>query len=122
MSNPATQFKPGQSGNPAGRPKLFGEMTALARAKCPEAIECLYKIMNDVEAPHAARVSAADKLLDRGLGKPPQTVNLKDDKEADELTDDELDRRILTALERIEAIALGAATKAKRQREPQPLH
>jgi len=40
-----------------------------------EAIETLRDIMRDKKAPPAARSLAANALLDRGYGRPPQTVN-----------------------------------------------
>ncbi len=70
----ATRFKPGQSGNPGGRPKAVAEVQALARQHTAEAIETLATIMRHKGAPAAARVSAANAIIDRGYGKPAQTV------------------------------------------------
>ena len=67
-------FKKGQSGNPGGRPKVVAEVKELARAHTGEAIETLVSIMNNPKAAPAARVSAANALLDRGYGKPPQHI------------------------------------------------
>ncbi|WP_447986972.1 DUF5681 domain-containing protein [Nitrospira sp. Nam74] len=39
MSNPSTSWKPGQSGNPGGRPKVLIEVRDLARNHGREAIE-----------------------------------------------------------------------------------
>lgn len=50
------------------------EIRSLARAHTESAIRVLAGIMNQDEAPHAARVSAATALLDRGWGKPTQTI------------------------------------------------
>lgn len=48
-------------------------------------------IMDQNDAPPAARVSAAQALLDRGWGKPAQTVDMTVRKQiAKELSDDEL--------------------------------
>lgn len=68
------KFEKGQSGNPGGRPKEVKEVQDLARAKSVDAIERLAKIMKDDGAPHAAQVAAANSILDRALGKPPQAV------------------------------------------------
>src|SRR5262245_66323643 len=65
-------FQKGQSGNPGGRPKEIAEVKELAREHMPAAIEALVSIMNNPKASDAARVSAANALLDRGYGKPPQ--------------------------------------------------
>jgi hypothetical protein len=46
-----------------------------AREHSSEAIETLAGIMRNPKAPAAARISAASALLDRGYGKPLQTVD-----------------------------------------------
>lgn len=79
------RFKPGQSGNPGGRPAkkvkvirdgVEVEMTvqALAIEQTEMAISTLVDIASDGRNPAAARVSAASTLLDRGWGKPAQPV------------------------------------------------
>lgn len=63
----AGSFKPGQTGNAGGRPKLTAaereakEARALAR---PSAVAVLVSIMEDPEAPSKDRVSAAKAILD----------------------------------------------------------
>ena len=57
-----------KSGNPGGRPKVVGEVQALARECSAEAINTLRETMRDKKAPPAARVAAANSLLDRGVG------------------------------------------------------
>jgi hypothetical protein len=47
----------------------------VARAYSADAIKTLSDIMNNPKAPAAARISAASALLDRGYGKPSQTVD-----------------------------------------------
>jgi hypothetical protein len=68
-------FQKGVSGNPGGRPKVLGDVQELARQKSPEAIITLANIMHDEKAPPAARVAAANALLDRGYGKPTQPIS-----------------------------------------------
>ena len=68
-------FKKGESGNPGGRPKVIAEVKELARAHTGEAIETLVSIMTNPKSAPAARVSAANALLDRGYGKPPQHIS-----------------------------------------------
>jgi hypothetical protein len=62
-----TTFKPGQSGNPGGRPKGIG---SLARAHTSEALKAL---VDALRSPRE-RVPAAIALLDRGWGKPVTTI------------------------------------------------
>ena len=68
-------FQKGTSGNPGGRPKVLGDVQELARERSPEAINTLAAIMDDTKAPPAARVAAANSLLDRGYGKPTQPIS-----------------------------------------------
>ena len=74
MARSSASFKPGQSGNPGGRPKLVAEVRDLARQHTEEAISTLANIMRDEKAPPAARVSAAETILSRGWGKAPQEI------------------------------------------------
>jgi hypothetical protein len=63
-------FKPGQSGNPAGRKPLIDDIHALARQHAPAAIEALVAALRDPDR----AIPAAIALLDRGYGKPPVAV------------------------------------------------
>ena len=70
-------WKPGQSGNPKGMEPGVGHVRELAKQYTPEAIETLAEIMNNTDATPAARVAAANALLDRGWGKPDQAVSIE---------------------------------------------
>lgn len=84
------KFKPGQSGNPGGRPKVVGEVQELAREHTSDAMRTLVRVMNDEKAPPAAQTAAACALLDRGYGRPAQFVGIETNKKFDERTDEEL--------------------------------
>lgn len=86
---PAHLWKPGQSGNPGGRPKVVAEVRDLARAHTEDALATLASIMKNEGAPPAARVSAAAHILDRGYGKPQQSI-VSTIRDVRQLTDDEL--------------------------------
>ena len=83
----AGSWKPGQSGNPKGRPKgaKTGRKsdvlarTAKQRAELyvDQAFELLSQAVQDTESPMSARVSAANAILDRAYGKAPQDVNVR---------------------------------------------
>ena len=49
-------------------------MRELARKYTVEAIETLVEIMRDAQCTPAVRVAAANALLDRGHGRPPQAI------------------------------------------------
>jgi hypothetical protein len=49
------------------------DIASLARSHTRTAIRTLAQIMKQPEAPYAARVAAAEALLDRGWGKPKQS-------------------------------------------------
>lgn len=55
------------------------EIRSLARGHTETAINVLAGIMSEPEAPHAARISAATALLDRGWGKPTQPIGGDDE-------------------------------------------
>jgi len=65
----------GVSGNPGGRSKGEGDIRALAQKHTPAAINRLVKIVNDDKVSPSAQVAASVALLDRGWGRPAQTIN-----------------------------------------------
>ena len=63
-----SQWKPGQSGNPKGRPKHPDDLPAICREHTREAVEKLVEIMRSDDTGKA--LNAVQQLLDRGWGKP----------------------------------------------------
>ena len=69
-------FAKGVSGNPGGRPKDIVHVKELAREYTAQAVKTLAAIMCDSEEPVAARVRAAESLLNRAWGTPESTANV----------------------------------------------
>ena len=63
-------FQPGQSGNPAGRPKLDPRIKAMFQAKGEEAFNVISTHMASND--ERLSLSAAQILLERAFGKPAQ--------------------------------------------------
>ena len=73
-----TPFKPGQSGNPSGKPKGTSEFRELCRSHTPDCVARLRELLDHKDGRVAVR--AAEVLLDRGWGKPAQTVRVEESK------------------------------------------
>lgn len=71
-----TQFKPGQSGNPNGRPKIPDDVKQMFREATPRACEVLCQIINDESARDSDRIKAAEVIMDRAWGKAVQAVDV----------------------------------------------
>jgi hypothetical protein len=70
-------FVKGQSGNPAGRPRVAAEIRELARAHGEEALRTLAELMKSA-AKEETRARAAEALLDRAYGRPSQSITGED--------------------------------------------
>lgn len=72
-------FKKGQSGNPNGRPKVLladgRSLSDIAKQHTEAAIATLVAVMEEGES-DAARVSAANAILDRAWGRPKQELDV----------------------------------------------
>lgn len=101
------RFQPGQSGNPSGRPKIVGQVRDLARAHTEAAIRTLAEICSNADAQPAARVAAANAILDRGYGRPTQYIENKANP-LDDISDEDLSA--------LEAALTGAAESVAEHR------
>lgn len=69
---------PGQrSINPAGRPAIIRDIREAAKGHTRQALNTLISVMNDLDAPQGARIAAATAILDRGWGKPQQSLEAR---------------------------------------------
>jgi hypothetical protein len=69
--------KPGS--NETKMPKMLTSIRSLARTHTRTAVNVLVRIMRNEDATPAARVSAANAILDRGWGKATQPIGNNDD-------------------------------------------
>jgi len=69
------RFKPGQSGNPGGRPKVLAEVQEVARQHMPAAMSELARLALKAKN-ETTRVAAIRELLDRAYGKPRQGLEI----------------------------------------------
>lgn len=65
-------FKPGQSGNPGGRPKGYAEFQAACRKHSKAALKVMVEHLSHEDG--RLRQAAAEALWDRAWGKPPQAM------------------------------------------------
>jgi hypothetical protein len=70
-------WQAGQSGNPNGRPKALVDIAALAREHGPRCIEVAVALLDDPDP--RIRLATVNALLDRGFGRPVQTIGGGDD-------------------------------------------
>jgi hypothetical protein len=108
----------GVSGNPGGYSKekrqAIARLTDLARTHTEDALKTVVGIMMDEKAPRNTRLVAAGMLLDRGHGKPAQSVDLSfDDSLSDETPVSDLERARAIAF----VLAKGALSLKEKQQE-----
>ena len=67
------RYRPGQSGNPGGRPKkTAAELKAVEKMKklTPEAVDVVVAILRNPKASFYARLQAAEIIFNRAMGRP----------------------------------------------------
>jgi hypothetical protein len=68
--------RPGAGRKPGKVSAVKREIADMAKDHAEGALMTLASIMENTAEPAAARVSAANALLDRGFGRPPQAVHM----------------------------------------------
>lgn len=74
------KFQKGQSGNPGGLSKEHAEIARICREKGKDAIETIVGLAQRARS-ESIKLAAAQYLIDRGFGKPKQSVGLESDGE-----------------------------------------
>lgn len=87
-------FQPGNCANPGGRSKKDIELEAHARLHAKFAIDTAAQILMSTEASNSDRLKAAQLILERGHGKPKETVTVKHERPVSEWSEEQLDAAI----------------------------
>ena len=88
------RYKPGQSGNPAGRPKKTKEeedMLAELKALAPLAVQKMKTILESDRVAALARVRVIEIILERTFGKVESSVKVTNTQESIEAAEAELE-------------------------------
>lgn len=93
-------FKPGESGNPSGRPKVPKELVAICRDISPEVVQFWVTTMRNAEEKAADRLRASENIMERAYGKAAQNINanVNDQRTIDTSTLTEQQRTVLAEL------------------------
>lgn len=83
------------------------EIRSLARSHTDSALKTLVGIMNQSEAPAAARVSAANSILDRGWGKSEQHITVE---RIEDLTNEQLASELADAVAALRELGVDPAS------------
>jgi len=79
----ATQWKPGQSGNPSGKGKAHFDVAKQSRKSGPEVVRFWKEVMQDPKMPIGQRMRASENLMNRGFGKSVEPLHMQLDTKVD---------------------------------------
>ena len=103
--------------NTKGRPpigqadqRILREIKGYAKLHSKEAFDKIVAIMRDKRSSPQVQLAAADKILDRGYGKPKETIETNITV-FEGLSDDELQRRIAELSDRARRLSEGSGAK-----------
>jgi hypothetical protein len=97
------------------------ELQQLARENALLAMETLTEISRNKRSPEATRIAASTAILDRAYGKASQTsitANVTQNGKTKDLDGTELDKRINSALKRVETLTKRAPEKGTSEERP----
>lgn len=66
----------------------------------PDALDALHDIMTDANINPLARVQAIGLILDRGLGKPEESIRIQNDQETMDMAQERLEELFMIAKEK----------------------
>lgn len=103
--------KPGPKPGPKrGAILTSTDVVKVARQRTTEALDLLYKAMNDPDCPWNVRVKAAVHLIERGHGKVPNVLHVTKD-----MTPEELEAQAAKILQRRGVVDVWGLEKAERK-------
>lgn len=83
----SNRFVPGVSGNPNGRPKIYGALREACQGSLLETFNIIMDLVRNATTPPAVRVKGIEMLWGYGFGKPAQTISIENPSAGLELKD-----------------------------------
>lgn len=79
-------FKPGQSGNPAGRASIPEELKTKLRSECPDVLSFWIDTYRNIYESFGNRNKAAENIFSYAYGKPKELIDIDMNGKIDGLT------------------------------------